>query len=76
VDFKGNSTMSVVASVYGTSSGSEGGNGDPQSVGLKRGTTLPPAAFVCQRCLRLLDMFPLYAEMVQQSEDPSASCTL
>ena len=56
--------MSTATNAFGSSSGSEG----PGEAILLSNTPLPqsigrPSAFVCQRCLRLLDMYPLYSEL-------------
>lgn len=62
--------MSTATNVFGSSSGSESPRAESTNASsTSRLIGLRPSAFVCQRCLRLLDMFPLSAELASTDID-------
>lgn len=67
--------MSISTNAFGSSSGSEGATVDSLSLSTSvRLSSARPSAFVCQRCLRLLDMFPLYSELGNVELEPVFEC--
>lgn len=68
--------MSAATNVFGSSSGSESPRAESTSASSTSRPIAPrPSAFVCQRCLRLLDMFPLSGEMASIDIDTTAEGT-